>query len=252
MAFQKNNIGFVYVASDPQKSPAPNKFNADKKILNHEFEHSFKTVKKHHPDVPVTLFTNYDDLLENKIDVDNVVEIESDWGFIPKVSGLSMSPYSHTIFLDCDTQVNMSLYDLFDQLNIYDLAICQEFINKHILNTGVFAINTSSPFLELWLKRMHERKQWAFDEFSKGKRVPNKIPDDQAELNEIIRGITRPPINKNIKLIQETLSNFKYNVLDSRIYNCRVQELQECKAGGFDLNAIKVFHFRNLWRKNAI
>jgi len=252
MISSKQSAGFVYVASDPNKSPAPNKFNSEKKILNHEFEHSFLTVKKHHPDIPVTLFTNYDDLLANKIGVDNVVEIESDWGFIPKVFGLNMSPYPRTIFLDCDTQVNACLDDLFQQLDYYDLAICQEFVNKNILNTGVFAINTSGPFLDLWLKRMLERKNWAINQIAEGKRVSNKIPDDQAELNEIIRGLTRPQINKHIKLIQETLCNFKYTILDSRIYNCRVQELQECKSGNFDLGSIKVFHFRNLWRKDAI
>lgn len=250
MVPQKNNIGFVYVASDPKKSPSPNKFNAGKKILNHEFEHSFKTLKKHNPNIPVTLFTNYDDLLENKIGVDNVLNIESDWGFLPKVKGLNMSPYERTVFLDCDTQVNKSLDDLFGYLDDYDLAICQEFLDKRILNTGVFAVNTESPFLKYWLKNMYEKKQWAVYQIASGKRVPNKIPDDQAELNEIIRKLHKPRYNRHVREAQDTLVDFKYKVLDSRIYNCRVQELEECKRQNFNLDDIKVFHFRNLWRNN--
>lgn len=242
--------GFVYVASDPKKSPSPNKFNADKKILNYEFEHSFKTLKKHNPNIPVTLFTNYDDLLENKIGVDNVLDIENDWGFLPKVKGLNMSPYERTVFLDCDTQVNKSLDNLFGYLDDYDLAVCQEFFNKNILNTGVFAIKTESPFLGYWLKKMNERKQQAVNEIAAGKRVPNKIPDDQAEFNEIIRKLSKPPYNRHVREAQDTLGDFKYKVLDSRIYNCRVKELQECKQQNFNLDDIKVFHFRNLWRNN--
>ena len=241
--------GFVYVASDPTKSPSPFKFNANKKLLNLELEHLFLSLKKFHPDIPVTLFTNYDNLLGNSIGVDNVVHIESDWGFLPKVEGLKSSPYKKSIFLDCDTQVNSSLEELFQLLNEYDLGICQEFSNKRILNTGVLAINTHSPFLSLWSKRMHGRKNWAIQRHSNGHLVPNKIPDDQAELNETIRGLTKPRINKHIKEIQDTLKDFKYKVLDSRIYNCRVQELKACKESGFALDEIKVLHFRNLWRK---
>jgi hypothetical protein len=246
----KTRNGFVYVASDPKKSPSPNKFNADKKILNREFEHSFQSVKKHHPNIPVTLFTNYDDLLKNEIGVDNVVHIESDWGFLPKVKGLNMSPYERTVFLDCDTQVNRSLDNLFNYLDDYDLVVCQEFFNKSILNTGVFAVNTKSPFLGYWLKKMNERKAWAERKVSKGARMPNKIPDDQAEFNEIIRKLGRSPYNRHIREAQDTLVGFKYKILDSRIYNCRVKELQECKQQNFNLDDIKVFHFRNLWRNN--
>lgn len=243
------NKGFVYIASDPEKSPSPFKFNSNKKLLNLEFEHSFLTLKKHHPNTPVTLFTNYDDLLDNKIGVDNVLKINSDWGFIPKVDGLRQSPYGKTIFLDCDTQINSSIDELFDLIEEYDLAICQEYTNKNILNTGVLAVKGGSPFLNLWLKKMHDRKAWAIKRHTDNHRVPNKIPDDQAELNEIIRGIKKPRINKYIKEIQDTLIDFKYKVLDSRIYNCRVQELNECKKTDLDLNLIKVMHFRNLWRK---
>ena len=140
------NKGFVYIASDPEKSPSPFKFNSNKKLLNLEFEHSFLTLKKHHPNTPVTLFTNYDDLLDNKIGVDNVLKINSDWGFIPKVDGLRQSPYGKTIFLDCDTQINSSIDELFDLIEEYDLAICQEYTNKNILNTGVLAVKGGSPF----------------------------------------------------------------------------------------------------------
>lgn len=244
--------GFVYIASDPQKSPSPYKFNSNKKLLNLEFEHSFLTLKKYHPSLPVTLFTNYDDLLDNKIGVDHVSYIEPDWGFLPKVHGLNLSPYDKTIFVDCDTQINSSLYELFDLLDEFDLGICQEFSNKNILNTGVLSLKKDSPFLPLWLKRMHERKAWAVKRHIARHTVPNKIPDDQAELNEIIRGIKKPRINKYIKEIQDTLIDFKYKILDSRIYNCRVQELTKCKESNFDLGLIKVLHFRNLWSKKSI
>jgi len=249
---QDSKNGFVYIASDPKKSPSPYKFNSNKKLLHLEFEHSFTTLKKYHPDIPVTLFTNYDNLLENKIGVDEVLHIDSDWGFIPKVSGLNLSPYSRTVFLDCDTQVNSPIDDLFFYLKNNDLVICQEFSNKDIFNTGVLGVNSLSPFLLLWLKRMHDRKNWAIQKHKRGDRVPNKIPDDQAELNEIIRGIKRPRINKYIAEIQDTLSDFNYKVLDSRVYNCRVQELKECKSSNFNLELIKVLHFRNLWRKNEL
>ena len=97
---------------------------------------------------------------------------------------------------------------------------------------------------------MYEKKQWAVYQIASGKRVPNKIPDDQAELNEIIRKLHKPRYNRHVREAQDTLVDFKYKVLDSRIYNCRVQELEECKRQNFNLDDIKVFHFRNLWRNN--
>lgn len=248
--------GVVYVAVDPNKSPSPFKFNASNKRINLEFTHSFLTFKKHHPEIPVTLFTDYDDLLENPLDVDMVIEIENDWGFIPKVYALNNSPHDKTVFLDCDTQVNYPFPEIFKELSSKDFLISREFHNPDILNTGFFAVNRSRGFgsklLSLWMERMLSRKDLLIQRYNKGEKFGNKLPDDQGELNHLLKLLKIKDSNPKIKKIQESLHGLDYSIIDNNIYNCRESQYLTNKKSDFNLSKTKILHFRNLWRLKTL
>jgi hypothetical protein len=238
--------GFIYVAVSPLTSPSPFKFNENKKRLNVEFMHSFNSLRKHHPNLPVTLFTDYEDLLGLNLTKCNIEKIDNDWGFLPKVKGIHSSPYDKFIFLDCDTQINKPVHDLFNLLNEFDIVAATEY-EKEIINTGVLGINkttiSGSNFLDLWLEKMKNKKSYAMRKSLDG-NVPNKIPDDQAEFNELLRIRLRDPINKTMKRIQENLEFLEFKKIPSSIYNCRNKEFTDLTEDQSGLT--KIFHMRGL------
>ncbi len=248
--------GVVYVAVNPENSPAPFKFNSSNKRINLEFSHSFLTFKKHHPEIPVTLFTDYEDLLDNPLEVDTVIEIKNDWGFIPKVYALNNSPHDKTVFLDCDTQVNRPFPEIFKQLSSKDFLISREYHNPDILNTGFFGVNSSrgfgSKFLSTWLERMTAKKELLIERYKKGETFGNKLPDDQGELNHLLKLLKIEEPNPKIKKIQESLHGLDYSIIDNNVYNCREKQYLTNKKSGFDLSQTKILHFRNLWRLNTL
>ena len=238
--------GFIYVAVSPKTSPSPHKFNWNKKRINKEFLHSFKTLRIHHPSYPVTLFTDYDDLLDLNLEGYNAKKIDNDWGFLPKVHGIHSSPYDKFIFLDCDTQVNHKLDEVFDILDDFDVIAAREY-NKDIVNTGVLGINkmtiAGKNFLNLWLDKMKSKKEYAKKKSKEG-GISNKIPDDQAEFNDILRIVSKDPKSYTMRKIQKDLEDLRFQVISSSIYNCRGKEFSNLSEE--DLNKTKIFHMRGL------
>jgi hypothetical protein len=51
------DCGIIYGAFDPLSSPAKQKFNPNKKRILKELMHSFRSLKKHNPTLPITVFT---------------------------------------------------------------------------------------------------------------------------------------------------------------------------------------------------
>ena len=138
------DCGIVYVAVDPETSPSPFKFNSSKKgILNYVLK-SINSLKKSNPNLNVTIFSDFEQILNSDSSEYQSIPIKNDYGFLPKVSGILNSPYERTVFLDCDTYITQDISSLFNASNNYDICIAREFLNKNILNTGVIYFNNSS------------------------------------------------------------------------------------------------------------
>ncbi|GAI43356.1 unnamed protein product, partial [marine sediment metagenome] len=82
---------------------------------------SAASLKKHMPNLPVTLFTDID--VKSKY-IDNVVKINNPkYTFEDKVRYISKSPYNYTLFLDTDTYICDDFSELFDLLDRFDIAV---------------------------------------------------------------------------------------------------------------------------------
>ena len=109
----KTDKGIVYIAT------------GDKFIK--EATLSAKSVKKHMPEVSITLMT--DKILDINL-FDNIIEIEkprNDFG--DQVFHMKRTPYKKTIFLDSDIYLDDTIEDLFEILNDFDLAACHNQTN---------------------------------------------------------------------------------------------------------------------------
>jgi len=131
-------------------------------------------------------------------------------------------------------------------LDEFDLIGAKEY-EKEIVNTGVLGVNRAriagSNFLDLWLEKMKNKKSYAMRKSLDG-NVPNKIPDDQAEFNELLRIRSRDARNKTMQRIQKNLKLLEFKIIPSSIYNCRYKEFTSLDKDQLDLT--KIFHMRGL------
>jgi len=132
-----------------------------------EMKFSIESVKKHNPDMHITVFSDRDvecDLIDD-------VKIMKVQHMRPKIDYINLAPYDQTLFLDTDTIINHSLDDLFGILDKYDIALAHDLARKrkkffHTIpeygkipysfsevNTGVMAFNKNEKvknLFELW------------------------------------------------------------------------------------------------------
>lgn len=83
---------------------------------------SAASVKRHMPDLPITVFC---DATITSPNVDQVIGVEPDVSFAgcaAKIRHMAASPYDQTLFLDSDTYVCGDLAELFSLLDAFDLA----------------------------------------------------------------------------------------------------------------------------------
>lgn len=88
---------------------------------------SARSAKAHMPDIPITIFSDVDDETANQAAcIDNLVHISRvHHSCRDKVGPLIDSPYAKTLFLDTDTYLCAPVYDVFDMLDRFDIALAQ-------------------------------------------------------------------------------------------------------------------------------
>ena len=94
---------------------------------------SARSVRKYAPELGIHLFTgdvNYPRLLENKSIFDSIEKIEKPHRR-SKVEYLNKSPFERTLYLDSDTEVVAPIFDLFEVLDAFDLALCHAHVRNH-------------------------------------------------------------------------------------------------------------------------
>lgn len=114
--FTSEKNGVVYIVSD-----LDNKADRFK-----ELKHSVKSLKKMHPDLPVTLFTNKDPGIKAIDDV-RIVKLKS---VREKQNLLYDSPYNNTLYVDCDTDFVGPIKESFRLMERFDLAATHDLIRK--------------------------------------------------------------------------------------------------------------------------
>ena len=92
-----------------------------------ELRYSVDSLKRIHPDLPITLFTDKDPNIKN-IDNVEIVEIKSER---VKQIYLEDSPYDRTLYLDCDTKIVGPIDSLFGLLDKYDIAATYDHMRKN-------------------------------------------------------------------------------------------------------------------------
>ena len=87
---------------------------------------SAESVKKHNPELHITVFA--DRPVESEyIDKYEIIEVKH---IRPKVDYVHQTPYEETIFLDTDTVINRDISEMFGILKKYDFAICHDLSRK--------------------------------------------------------------------------------------------------------------------------
>jgi hypothetical protein len=87
---------------------------------------SAESVKRHNPDLPITLYS--DRKVESEyIDDNQIIEVRH---IRAKVDYVHTSPYDETIFLDTDTIIDADITEMYGILEKYDFAICHDLARK--------------------------------------------------------------------------------------------------------------------------
>jgi len=91
-----------------------------------ELQYSVQSVKKLHPDLSITLFTDKNPKIKG---VDNVKIITTDSERL-KQKYLYESPYDNTLYMDCDTVVIGPIEESFRLMERFDMAATHDLIRK--------------------------------------------------------------------------------------------------------------------------
>ncbi len=143
---------------------------------------SAESVKRHSPNIPITIFS---DKPINSEYVDNYAIIDPQH-IRAKVDFITETPYDETIFLDSDTIIDYDISDMFELLNKYDFAICHDLARKRKnvsslipeyskipygfseVNPGVMVFNKSKSvmdFFDLWKKYFYQyQDKWPYEQ----------------------------------------------------------------------------------------
>lgn len=151
MGKHMKNCGVIYIASG--------------KAYLEEAKISAISVKKHHPDMPIAIFTDDRSIKEDRY-FDTVIYRELPSHCSSKIDPLVDSPFEKTLFLDTDTYVCHPIDDLFRALDKFDLLVahapnrlpyvvdCPDCLTE--LNTGVIAFRKNektNEFFQDWRTR---------------------------------------------------------------------------------------------------
>jgi hypothetical protein len=133
---------------------------------------SAASVKRHMPDIGISLFTDLNDMVSDPPEAfDEVFLLENPaLSCRDKIKPLAESPFHKTLFLDTDTYLCEPVYDLFDMLDRFDIALAQapdryQYALPDLpdcfteLNSGVIAYRKSQEtlnLLALWEKTFVE------------------------------------------------------------------------------------------------
>jgi len=150
---------------------------------------SICSVKKHMPDLSISLFTDRRELvLSPPVGIDSVFLLQDvTRSCRDKIKPLADSPYDKTLFLDSDTYLCEPVYELFEMLDRFDIALAQapdrcQYDLPSLpdcfteLNSGVIAFRKSTQVSDL-LIQWEETFMQMLDVDSKSYRDQHSLRD---------------------------------------------------------------------------
>lgn len=106
-----------------------------------EFRVSIKSLRKIHPKVHITLFS--DRLLNNEyVDDNRIINVS---GTRIKQDHLFDSPYENTLYIDATSGVVGAVTDLFDMLNRFDLGVIHDIVRKNKRHASMYPEYATVP-----------------------------------------------------------------------------------------------------------
>jgi hypothetical protein len=213
-----------------------------KKKYKDECFYSASSVKRHNPQLPITLFT--DEYSGSKTPFDSIINIPDRTHPLKlKTSYLTRSPYQYSMFLDSDTKIEGNLDELFNTLEHHDFLIGKcPYINFDVrppkfigfahpmdYNTGVFLYNQTSSTITFLNK-------WA--ELTNGEDDARMRPGhfcDQHYFNYLIN---------HLNFHREAKINL--GLFDNKIYNVRKPIFENLQANEKKCVRIKHWHLLNV------
>ncbi|MDQ8203598.1 putative nucleotide-diphospho-sugar transferase [Pelagicoccus sp. SDUM812003] len=180
-----------------------------------ELVSSVKSLRRHEPDIPVTVFSRYK--LPSRYRLERR-EVDPDLNpHKLKVRCLRESPYDETLFLDTDTSIKGKVSPLFDELKQHDFCVAHSHVADYSrrppllldlvkadgYNTGVLLFRKSDPtslFLSKWEGAVmaHDPKEMWAGHYG-----------DQYFFTELVNGTGVAD------------SELKFGILDNVKWNCR-------------------------------
>lgn len=135
-----------------------------------ELSTSLRGLRRHHPDLPVTVFSPYP--IPRGLDADHVDYQSPLHPLQQKVDVLRRSPYDETLFLDTDTTILRSFVAIFDLAAVGNFAMAKayrivktdsgedriELEHPDHFNTGVLCFDSSdatNAWLDRWFDAVH-------------------------------------------------------------------------------------------------
>ena len=204
---------------------------------------SAKSLKKYNPQLKATLYTNIPGIKSKCFDsviFDNAPEHPQK----RKIYNMLNSPYDHTLYIDSDTEFKGPIYEIFDFLLNYDIAVtnrvkCKwpananpqfvDYVDEACYNGGFLLFkksNASKEIIERWYDKMSKIEDHlikAGTEFG-----------DQVALNSIF--------------FEERLPEkvgLNYVILPNKIYNARPWMWNRLKEDA-EFSNVKILHAHNL------
>jgi len=196
---------------------------------------SLESLRRFHPNMHATLFCNddidpgpFNDVVRYESTIDQYPNNEY---LLDRVRSLALSPYDHSLYLDADTHVDGSLDGLFQLLERFDVATCQDLVICSVplagipssfpeYNAGVVLWRWSPVTRKLFADWATELVRWIHER--PDKRIGHDAHSDQVPLRRVL-------YNSDVRLATLT-GNYMCQVIAGGLLRGRARILHGCRG----------------------
>jgi hypothetical protein len=207
------------------------------KEYNRQASMSAGTLKKHCPDIPITLFTDNPHGAKKHDCFDSIVYAKApvyvfEQLHLSKLESLQQTPYDYTLYLDTDTYIVNDITEIFGVLTKFDIAMCHEpsRINTRT-NYDRWGLDTTIPS--------------CFGPFQGGVIAYKKSPVVSKGIKKMIHSYKKNPCPSDQLTFTEQMwkQNLRIYILPPEYNFYQAQKMKEWAQNGFKNAKPKIFHY---------